>query len=190
MPSPGLDFARCVGYQGAVSRCPKCGSQSYTPPTCVICGYSAWVPSGDGDFRMASERRLGAVFAERDRQLDGDGKEDGVAPDKTYICKECGEEFVTCQSLAGHVNHHRHEARRKAQAEATGTPPAPGVAEAALWADPPAAPGGNGLHCPTCATQLPAAVRVVAESFTAEGVDDELATKLAVKAFGLLRVPG
>ncbi len=32
-------------------------------------------------------------------------------------------------------------------------------------------------------------VRVVAEDFTLEGVDEALAAKLAAKAYGLLRVP-
>lgn len=68
------------------------------------------------------------------------------------------------------------------------------MTEGELWTDPkapPATPGANSreLCCPAFAHPLPAAVRIVAEDFAREGVDQELATNLAVKASDPLRVP-
>lgn len=145
--------------------------------------------------------RLAAVFAEMDRELYGEGTKEAM-PDqeKVYRCRECEETFPSSQALAGHVNHHRHVARAAQQEKALqqAKPEGKGDLRDAASRKAPhrvtgkrAAPpeNGGGLPCPTCAQPLPAMVRVVAEDFTLEGVDEALAAKLAAKACGLLRVP-
>lgn len=126
---------------------------------------------------MASERRLGAAFAERDRILNGAGREQPMPNEATvYRCSACEEMFSSRQALAGHGNSAKHKAR---VASGEGSPV------------PPAAPPANGreLCCPTCSQPLAAAVRIVAETFATEGIDEELAAKLAARAYGQLRVP-
>lgn len=117
----------------------------------------------------ASEERLAAAWRERDAMLDGEEAMTGNG--KTYSCKQCGATFDNRYKLAGHVsNQHRQhgrKARRVPKAKANGAP----------------------ARCPTCAQQLPSAVSWVAQDFTREGVAEELAAKLAAKAYGLLRVP-
>ena len=164
--------------------CPKCGSQSYTPPSCLICGFTAWVHA-DGDFRTASEHRLGAVFAERDLILDAEGEEPMPDQAKVYRCTQCEQSFPTSQGLAGHLGGHKRRAEAAPPERAVSARGGP-KPKKPHGAAPPA--NGGGLLCPTCAQPLPDVVGVVADDFAAEGIDAELAAKLAVRAFGLFRV--
>lgn len=84
--------------------CPKCTSRSFTPgETCPICGYSGiraayeeaerarpprtcWADAVGGDPGL---RRLEAVWAERERALDGGGEDQGMAVEgKVYTCRQ------------------------------------------------------------------------------------------------------
>lgn len=188
--------------------CPKCGSGAYTPSGCVVCGHQpyqvvrvvavapaaspveglapAWGTRTDRaptTAEAATSRRLEAAWREEDTVLDG--REPMPDPEKVYRCKECEETFPSPQALAGHVNHHRHQARLKAkEAEGalSGTPRAKNRPHRA----PPE--NGGGLCCPLCVQPLSPEVQVLVDQFTVEGVDEELAVKLAAKAYGLLRV--